>query len=90
MAGLCAFLFPGLGHLILGKPGQALLWCVGIFVGYFMLILPGIFLHIGSIVHAARLERRQIAANMTRAIREAQQPRRPESWQQPKNWKPRR
>lgn len=90
MAGLCAFLFPGLGHLILGKPGQALLWCVGIFVGYFMLILPGIFLHIGSIVHAATLERKQIAANMTKAIRDSQQPRRPESWQQPPNWKPRR
>lgn len=62
MAELCAFLFPGLGHLILGKPGQALLWCIGIFIGYFMLILPGVFLHIGSIVHAATLERKQIAA----------------------------
>lgn len=90
MAGLCAFLFPGLGHLILGKPGQAILWCVGIFVGYLTFILPGIFLHIGSIVHAATLERKQIAANMTRAIREAQQPRRPDTWQQPENWKPRR
>ena len=90
MAGLCAFLFPGLGHLILGKPGQALLWCVGIFTGYLMLIIPGIILHIFSIIDAAKQERKQIAANMTRAIREAQQPRRPESWQQPQNWKPRR
>lgn len=90
MAGLCAFLFPGLGHLILGKPFQALLWCVGIFVGYLMLIVPGIILHIISIVMAAQLERKQIAENMSNAMRNAQQPQRPDSWQQPKNWKPRR
>jgi TM2 domain-containing membrane protein YozV len=90
MAGLCAFLFPGLGHLILGKPFHALLWCVGIFTGYLMLILPGIILHIISIVDAAKQERKQIATNMTNAMRQAQQPQRPETWVQPKNWKPRR
>ena len=89
MAGLCAFLFPGLGHLILGKPGQALLWCVGIFTGYLLFILPGIFLHIGSIVHAAKLDRKQQAELMTRAMRGARAER-PDTWQQPENWKPRR
>jgi TM2 domain-containing membrane protein YozV len=93
MAGLCAFLFPGLGHLILGKPFQALLWCVGIFVGYLCLIVPGIILHIISIVDAAKQDRKQQAETMARAMRGAQQPpqqQRPVTWQQPPNWKPRR
>ncbi len=69
MAGLCAFLFPGLGHLILGKPFQALLWCVLIFAGYFLFIIPGIILHIISIIDAARAGRRDQIATMEQAIR---------------------
>jgi TM2 domain-containing membrane protein YozV len=89
MAGLCAFIFPGLGHLILGKPGQAALWCVGIIIGYIMLIVPGIILHIISIVHAAQLDRKQQAETITRAMR-GSRPHQPDSWEQPENWKPRR
>jgi TM2 domain-containing membrane protein YozV len=57
MAGLCAFLFPGLGHLILGKPGQAALWFVAITLGYLLLIAPGLLMHVLSIVDAAKTER---------------------------------
>jgi TM2 domain-containing membrane protein YozV len=59
MAGLCAFLFPGLGHLILGKPGQAALWFVVITLGYLLLIVPGLLMHVLSIVDAAKTEREQ-------------------------------
>jgi len=93
MAGLCAFLFPGLGHLILGKPFQALLWCFGIFVGYVCLIVPGIIVHIISIVDAVKQERKQQAETFASAMRGVQQtpdPQRPATWKQPPNWKPRR
>lgn len=71
MAGLCAFLFPGLGHLILGKPFQALIWCVLIFVGYFAFIVPGLVLHLFSIVDAARADRKDKISAMTKAIQQA-------------------
>ena len=59
MAGLCAFLFPGLGHLVLAKPLQALLWFVVIVLGYCALIVPGVLLHLVSVVDAARAEQRR-------------------------------
>lgn len=89
MAGLCAFLFPGLGHLIAGKPFQALLWCVGIFCGYIMLIVPGFVLHIISIVHAVHVDQKQQAEMMADAVRASQQ-QRPEMWKLPQNPKQRR
>jgi TM2 domain-containing membrane protein YozV len=73
MAGLCAFLFPGLGHLILGKPFQALLWCVLIFAGYFALIVPGIVLHIISIVSAAKAEKRATISAISQGVRSGRQ-----------------
>jgi hypothetical protein len=66
MAGFCAFVFPGLGHLILGKPFQALFWFVLIIIGYFCFIAPGVLLHIVSIVDAARAGRR----DQVRVLRE--------------------
>jgi len=72
MAGLCAFIFPGLGHLILGKPLQALLWFVLIVGGYFMMIVPGIVLHIISIMDAARAGRKTEISTMATAIKQSQ------------------
>jgi len=72
MAGLCAFICPGLGHLVVGKPFQALLWFVLIVTGYIMFIVPGIILHIISIVDAARAGRREQIATMSQAIRQSQ------------------
>jgi hypothetical protein len=72
MAGLCAFICPGLGHLILGKPFQALIWFVLIVVGYFMFIVPGIILHIISIVDAARAGRQDQISAMATAIKQSQ------------------
>jgi len=72
MAGLCAFLCPGLGHLILGKPFQALFWMVIIVVGYMAAVFPGILLHVLSIIFAARAGRRDQIKTMETAIRRAQ------------------
>jgi TM2 domain-containing membrane protein YozV len=72
MAGLCAFLFPGLGHLILGKPFQALLWCVLIFAGYFAFIAPGVVLHIFSILSAAKAEKRATISAISQGVRSGQ------------------
>ncbi len=72
MAGLCAFICPGLGHLVVGKPFQAFLWFVLIVAGYIMFIVPGIILHIISIVDAARAGRREQIATMSQAIRQSQ------------------
>lgn len=69
MAGLCAFICPGLGHLIVGKPGQALLWFIMIVIGYVALIVPGIVLHIISILDVVRAERLRSERSMERAIR---------------------
>lgn len=71
MAGLCAFLFPGLGHLILGKPINALIWFALIVAGYFCLIVPGVILHIISIVDAARAGRRDQIKTIATAMRQA-------------------
>ena len=59
MAGLCAFLFPGLGHLVIAKPLQALLWFVVIVLGYCAFVVPGVLLHLMSVVDAARAEQRR-------------------------------
>jgi TM2 domain-containing membrane protein YozV len=71
MAGLCAFICPGLGHLIIGKPFQSLIWFLLIVVGYFMFIVPGIILHLISILDAARAGRKDQISAMTQAIRNA-------------------
>jgi TM2 domain-containing membrane protein YozV len=73
MAGLCAFLFPGLGHLILGKPFQALLWCVIIWIGYIPFIIPGIVLHILSILSAAKAEKKATISAISQGVRSSRQ-----------------
>jgi TM2 domain-containing membrane protein YozV len=53
VAGLCSFLFPGLGQLVTGRIGAALIWFLITFIGYFFFVVPGIILHIVCIVDAA-------------------------------------
>lgn len=71
MAGLCAFLCPGLGHLVLGKPISAFLWFVFILAGYFCFIAPGVVLHILSILNAASIDKRQQMRTMSIAMRQS-------------------
>jgi uncharacterized paraquat-inducible protein A len=36
---------PGLGHLLAGRPGPAVLWLAAVLGGYSLYLLPGLFLH---------------------------------------------
>jgi hypothetical protein len=53
VAVVLAALFPGAGHLYAGRVASALLWFVAITLGYFLFV-PGIILHLASIVSAGR------------------------------------
>ena len=72
MAAICSFFCPGLGHLILGKPIQGLLWFVITLIGYICFIVPGIVLHLICIVDAARQSQRDkinaVAKGMAQAL----------------------
>ena len=69
MGGLCAFIFPGLGHLVLGKPVQALFWFVLIVIGYVAMVVPGIVLHAISVIDAARADRRNAVRVISEGVR---------------------
>ena len=51
---LLSFLWPGLGQICKGQVPQGILWMLGVIVGYMLLVLPGLVLHIWCIVDAAR------------------------------------
>ena len=53
LAGLCSFLFPGLGQLVTGRALAALGWFCACFIGYMIMVIPGIILHILCIIDAA-------------------------------------
>lgn len=69
VAAILSLFCPGLGHLVLGKPVQALLWFVLAAVGYVAFVVPGLVVHLIAIVDAARAERRRQLADTTAAIR---------------------
>jgi TM2 domain-containing membrane protein YozV len=52
LAAALSVVVPGAGHLYAGRPIAALMWFVAVALGY-LLILPGVFLHILCIVSAA-------------------------------------
>lgn len=68
MAGFCAFICPGLGHLVVGKPFQAILWFVLIVAGYFLFVVPGIVLHFISILDAARQSKRDAVSAVAKGM----------------------
>jgi len=43
---------PGLGHICQGRVGRGLAWLMGVVVGYLLLIIPGVILHILCAVDA--------------------------------------
>jgi transposase-like protein len=53
VAALLSFIFPGLGQLYKGQVINGLVWMVVVFVGYCMLVIPGVILHIICIAGAA-------------------------------------
>ena len=47
-----SFFIPGLGQLIKGHIGKALLAFFGVIIGFFLLIIPGIFVWLWNIYDA--------------------------------------
>lgn len=51
-AAFLSFLIPGWGQMRRGKWLQGLVWLVVVIAGYFLLILPGVILHLVCILEA--------------------------------------
>ena len=53
VAAVLSMVVPGAGQLYAGRPLSALVWFVAVTIGYLMLIVPGLLLHIVCIASAA-------------------------------------
>lgn len=53
IAGVLSVLIPGLGQLYKGQLIRAVLWFCMVGVGYFLLVVPGIILHVLCVLGAA-------------------------------------
>lgn len=51
-AAFLSFLIPGWGQMRRGKMVQGLIWMVVVIAGYFLLIIPGLILHLLCMVEA--------------------------------------
>lgn len=58
VAGVLSFFIPGLGQIYKSQVGRGFVFLVGTFVGYVLLIIPGVVLHIVGIVDAVSHEPR--------------------------------
>lgn len=52
VAAVLSVLIPGLGHLYRGRLGAGFLWFVGTVIGYVLMVIPGIVLHLACIYRA--------------------------------------
>lgn len=48
-----SFFFPGLGQMYRGKIGRGILWLIFVTIGYLLMILPGLVLHLICLVDAS-------------------------------------
>lgn len=53
VAAVLSLIVPGAGHLYAGRPLSAVLWFMAVSLGYLLLIVPGVLLHILCIASAA-------------------------------------
>jgi TM2 domain-containing membrane protein YozV len=53
VAAVLSLIVPGAGHLYAGRPLAAVLWFVLVSIGYLLLIVPGVLLHVLCIASAA-------------------------------------
>ncbi|MCP3136251.1 DUF5683 domain-containing protein [Pyxidicoccus xibeiensis] len=53
IAGVLSVLFPGLGQLYKGQLIRAILWFCFVGAGYFLLVVPGVILHVLCVLGAA-------------------------------------
>jgi hypothetical protein len=54
VAAVLAILVPGLGHVYVGRLRAAGIWLIVVLLGYWAILLPGVVLHVLSIVSAQR------------------------------------
>ncbi|NUO19799.1 zinc ribbon domain-containing protein [bacterium] len=52
IAAVLSFFFPGVGQIYRGKILRGLLWMAAVAVGYWLLIVPGLVLHLLCIINA--------------------------------------
>lgn len=57
VAALISLVLPGGGQIYQGRIGSGFIWMICAFVGYLLLIVPGIIIHIVCIVNAAQYRR---------------------------------
>lgn len=67
VAAILSLLIPGAGQMYGGHVGAGIIWLVAVVVGYVMLIVPGLILHIVCIVSAAQTVSAANAATTTTA-----------------------
>ena len=53
VAAILSLIVPGAGHLYAGRPLSAVIWFVVVSLGYLLLIVPGVVLHVLCIASAA-------------------------------------
>lgn len=53
VAALISFLIPGGGQMYKGDIGAGIVWFIVVIIGYIMLVVPGLILHIICMVNAA-------------------------------------
>ena len=53
IAAVLSLVIPGAGQMYKGKVGIGLVWLVVVFVGYLLLLIPGLILHLICIINAA-------------------------------------
>jgi TM2 domain-containing membrane protein YozV len=51
-AAVLSLLIPGTGQMYKGRVGAGLCWLIGVAVGYFAFIVPGVILHIACVYNA--------------------------------------
>ncbi|MFD2825881.1 TM2 domain-containing protein [Leeuwenhoekiella polynyae] len=53
VAALLSFFIPGVGQMYKGDVGTGIAWLIVTYIGYFLLIIPGLILHLICIITAA-------------------------------------
>lgn len=53
VAAVLSFFIPGVGQIYKGDIGTGIIWLIVVIIGYIMLIIPGLILHLICIITAA-------------------------------------
>ena len=53
IAAVLSLVIPGAGQMYKGQVGIGLVWLVAVFIGYVLVLIPGLILHLICIINAA-------------------------------------